>query len=127
VVHHLEAHAPPGAGVAWVGGDPTRGGLGVEEGIHVQWHLENRGRADVRIALLDASEQPVARIEVTKPAGEPAFRVTGAGGPPAGPWETDCAFSAVYQFGRKRYDCHIGRRPGGAYARTEPAPGPAGH
>ncbi|MBM3982789.1 MAG: hypothetical protein FJ304_21465 [Planctomycetes bacterium] len=109
VVHHLEATAPRGATVAWVGGDPARGALGEEEGIHVQWHLANRGRADLRIVLLDATDKPLARVEVAPaaPASQPALRVNT--GPPAPGWTEDATFATTYQLGRKRYECATSR------------------
>jgi hypothetical protein len=112
VVRHLESTAPPNSTVMWVN-DPGRGmpfgTLGVEEGIHVGWHLAHRGRPDIRIALYDAHEQPLARVELAGPVGEPRFRVSGASASAPG-WEPDVSFWQVYQFGRKRYDCHVGRR-----------------
>lgn len=117
VVHHLESHAAPGATVAWISGDPLRGELGVEEGIHVQWHLANRGRGDVRIALLDANEQPLSRVEVRASAAAPVYRVAGAKDAGAA-WEPDRAFGVAYQFGRKRYDCHLSRRPAPSVVRA---------
>jgi hypothetical protein len=110
VARHIEWAAPRGSTVAWVSGDPSRGGLGVEEGIHMQWHLANRGRADVRIALYDSGEQPLPRAELPPAEGEPLLRV--AGESPGGTWEWGAgrSFSAVYGFGRGRYDCHVSRR-----------------
>ncbi|MBN9118144.1 MAG: hypothetical protein J0I06_03095 [Planctomycetes bacterium] len=108
VVHHLESTAPPGAGVMWVSGDATRGALNAEEGIHVQWHLAHRGRADVRIGLFGANEQPLERVELGPPPAAPLFRISGPGTPVAN-WEPERTVTEVYQFGRKRYDCHISR------------------
>ncbi len=113
VVHHLETTAPPDAGVMWVSGDSTRGALNAEEGIHVQWHLARRGRPDIRIALHDANEQPLARVELAPAAGEPLFRVSGSAAPAPG-WAPERTFTEVFQFGRKRYDCHVSRRPASA-------------
>jgi hypothetical protein len=110
VVHHLEERAPHGAAVAWISGNTARGELGVEEGIHLQWHLINCARADVRIALLDGDEQPIARPELPPQVGEAAFRVAASGAADARVWEFDRAFTTVYQFGRKRYDCHVSHR-----------------
>jgi hypothetical protein len=110
VVHHLESTAPPNAGVMWVSGDSPRSALNVEEGIHVQWHLSRRGRSDLRIALFDANEQPLNRVELAPPGGEPLFRISGSASIPPG-WESDRSVAEVYQFGRKRYDCHVSRRP----------------
>ena len=109
VVHHLETTAPPGAGVMWVSGDSARGALNVEEGIHVQWHLARRGRADIRIALFDANEQPLERVELAAPTEGFQWRVSGSGTPSPN-WAPDRSAAEVYQFGRKRYDCHISRR-----------------
>lgn len=110
VVHHLEATAPHGAGVMWVSGDSARGALNAEEGIHVQWHLARRGRSDIRIALCDANEQPLERVELGAPAGEFQWRLSGTGTSPVSGWEPYRSVAEVYQFDRKRYDCHISRR-----------------
>jgi hypothetical protein len=110
VVRHLESATPPGATIAWISGDPPTGGLGLEEGIHVQWHLAHRGRADIRIALFTPDEQQVNRAEVVPGAGDPVLRITGARSEPERVWEPDRSFEVVSQFGRKRYDCHISRR-----------------
>lgn len=110
VVHHIEATAPPGAAVVWVTGDPP-GGLGVEEGVHVEWHLAGRGRPDIRVALHAADGTPLARVEVPgSGTAPPVFRVSADPTPPPG-WEPDRTVSEVYQFGRKRYDYSIARRP----------------
>jgi hypothetical protein len=129
VARHIERVAPPGTTVAWISGDPARGGLGAEEGIHLQWHLANRGRADVRIALYDSDEQTLPRVELRPTESEPVLRVAGSG-PGLQSWERYCSFSVMYQFGRKQYDCHISR-PGSATqadtrgsARPAPPPSP---
>jgi hypothetical protein len=120
MVHHLEEHVPVGAGVAWISGDPARGALGVEEGIHLQWHLINHGRADVRIALLNGDEQPVPRPELPPPVGAALFRVAASSAATEPGWELDRAFTTVYQFGRKRYDCHVSHRSPAGVALTAP-------
>lgn len=106
VVHHLESTAPPDATVMWVSGDATRGALGVEEGIHVEWHLARRGRSDIHIALYDADERPLDRVELSRSASAPVLRTGDAAAPG---WEPERGFTEVYQFGRKRYDCVIAR------------------
>jgi hypothetical protein len=118
VVHHIEEHAPPGTGVAWISGNTACGELGVEEGIHLQWHLINRGRADVRVALLDGAERPLLRVELPPPVGEAAFRVAASGAADVRVWELDRAFTTVYQFGRKRYDCHVSHRSPAGFVLT---------
>jgi hypothetical protein len=107
-VHHVETAAPPGARVAWLGGDSLRGELNVEEGIHFQWHLYHRGRGDVRIGLFDPAGRPLDRVELPPLAGEPEFCLSGK---TAGGWEPERTFAAAYWMGRRRYDCHLGRRP----------------
>jgi hypothetical protein len=109
VARHIESTAPLAATVAWVSGDSALGGLGVEEGIHMQWHLEHRGRPDIRIALFDAHEQPISRAELPRATSEPLLRVANTR-TFAEMWEPDRSFGVVYQFGQKRYDCHVSRR-----------------
>jgi hypothetical protein len=118
VVHHLETTAPPGAAVMWVAGDSTRGALNAEEGIHVEWHLARRGRPDLRIALHDTNEQPLHRVELADTPAPPLYRVAatsrseaGRDRPEGAGWDVERTFATVYQFGRKRYDCCIARRP----------------
>ena len=110
VVHHIEANAPQGATVAWVSGDSLNGELGAEEGIHLQWHLAHRGRPDIRVALFDSTEQPLARVELPPATDEPLLRVTSSPVATTRIWEQDRSFAMVYQFGRKRYDCCVSRR-----------------
>jgi hypothetical protein len=83
--------------------------LNVEEGIHFQWHLYHRGRGDVRIGLFDAAGRPLERVELPPLDGEPEFCLSGKG--VAGGWEPERTFAAAYWMGRRRYDCHLGRRP----------------
>jgi hypothetical protein len=120
-VHYVEANAPPGARVAWVGGDSLRGGLNIEEGIHFRWHLLHRGRGDVRVALYDTAGRPLDRTELPPPDGPPDYALYGTPGPEGGGWEPERTFAAGYWLGRKRYDCHLGRkRPAGLAAATPP-------
>jgi hypothetical protein len=96
-LRHVEATAPPNARVAWVSGDD----LNAEEGIHFHWHLLHRGRPDVRVGLVDEAGNPVARVELPPPDGEPDYRLT-AGESADGP-----TFAAAYRLGRKRYVCRL--------------------
>jgi hypothetical protein len=82
-LHHVEATAPQGARIAWVG-DKS---LGTEEGIHFAWHLLHRGRGDVRVGLFDG----------------PTEGASGVWGP--GP-----TFAANYRLGRKRFTCRLDAR-----------------
>ncbi|HUR55873.1 MAG TPA: hypothetical protein VMZ71_17180, partial [Gemmataceae bacterium] len=110
-VRHVEATAPPDAAVAWLSGDSTRGGLNVEEGIHFKWHLTHRGRPDIRVGLFDESGAPLPRVELPPLAGEPYFRMGGKPPEKPGGWEAERSFAVGYWLGRKRYECHLGRRP----------------
>ena len=114
---YVEATAPPGAAVAWMSGDGTKGGLNVEEGIHFQWHLYHRGRGDVRIGLFDESGHPLERTELRPLEGPPQYALFGKVEP--GGWEPERSFAAAYWLGRKRYDCQLGRKsPPGLHAST---------
>jgi hypothetical protein len=107
VLEHVEIHAPPDACIAWLGGPQ----LNVEEGIHFCWHLRNRGRDDLNVALLDDQGLPLSRRELTPPAGPPLFLVGATQtAPPDGPWRKERDFSAFYWCGCRRYDCALYRR-----------------
>ena len=114
-VPYVEATAPPHARIAWLSGDSLRGGLNVEEGIHFRWHLQQRGRGDVTIGLFDESGQPLDRVELPRLDGPPTYCLIGKPDDPAGGWELERTFAAAYWLGRKRYDCHLSRRPGGVF------------
>jgi hypothetical protein len=105
-LHYVEQHAPPGARVAWVGGESGAGALNVEEGIHFQWHLFHRGRGDVRIGLVDEAGQPVERIELPPLDAPPLYRIAASDRAPDR-WQLDRAFASSYRLGRKRYVCHL--------------------
>jgi hypothetical protein len=108
VVEHVERAAPPGARLAWVSGDVSRGGLNVEEGIHVHWHLAARGRADVRVALYDDSGRPLNRCELPPPDGPPDLVAWGTGPAPevlsAG---EPRRFAARYWARWRGYECQV--------------------
>jgi hypothetical protein len=116
-VHYVEATAPPDARIAWVGGDFLKGELDVEEGIHFQWHLQNRGRGDVRVGLVDASGQPVKRVELPPLDGPADLRV--ASQPAAEGWEKERSFVAAYWLGRRQYSFEIDR-PAARMAAAQP-------
>jgi hypothetical protein len=110
-LRYCEEVVPPGGTVAWVGGDPLRGELGVEEGVHFRWHIEKRGHNDVRILLLAADGSPIDRPEVERPTDPPRYRLSAE--PPTDPgWEPVKTFEAKYGFGRKRFTCVLSRRAG---------------
>jgi hypothetical protein len=110
-VRHVEATAPRNAKIAWVAGDSPAGGLNVEEGIHFQWHLYHRGRGDIQIGLFDATGAPLQRTELPPLEGNADYCLFGVmTEQPGQRWEEERAFAAAYWLGRRRYDCHLGRR-----------------
>lgn len=108
-VHYVEQTAPPGARVAWIGGDLARGELNIEEGIHFRWHLLHRGRGDVTVGLFDTQGQRVDRVELAPLDGEPIIRV--ATHPAERGWITDQTFRRDYRQGRRSYSLVIESRP----------------
>lgn len=115
-LHHVEATAPPGTRVAWVGGETSAGALNVEEGIHFQWHLFHRGRGDIRVGLVDAAGAPVPRVELPPLAGPPDYRLAMGQSPAASGVE----FAAAYRLGRKRLTCRLDPIRGPAAVPTMP-------
>jgi hypothetical protein len=106
-LEHVEAQAPPNTAIAWLGGPQ----LNIEEGIHFCWHLQNRGRDDLNVCLLDDRGNPVSRRELTPADEPPLFLVSGsAAPPPGGPWQKERDLSAFYWGGFRRYDCYLYRR-----------------
>jgi hypothetical protein len=111
-LHRVEATAPPGARVAWTGGDVGDGALGTEEGIHFAWHLLHRGRGDVRIGLVDGQGHVIERAELPPLDGEPDYRLAGQPDAAPGEWGPGPTFAATYRLGRKRFTCRLdARRP----------------
>lgn len=109
-LEHLERTAPPGARVAWIGGDTGPRSLNIEEGIHFHWHLLHRGRGDIRVGLFDANGQPVARVELPPLDGEPIFRIAGEGDDTSR-WKAERTFTTAYRMGSRRYECRLEARP----------------
>lgn len=109
-VEALERMRPAPRVVEWCCGDSSRGGLNVEEGIHVQWHLQARGRGDIRIRLVESDGSPVTRVETASPAGPPDAAVWGpAQADAAASWGHVEARERAYWFGRKRFGLSVGR------------------
>ena len=112
VVHHLEQTAPQDSRVLWISGDSSDGELNVEEGIHVAWHLQHRGRGDIRLHLADGAGNPLNRVELPPPEGEAGYRL--AGGPsakevPTG-WTEVRTFAVPYRLGKKQYTARLDAR-----------------
>lgn len=97
----VERDAPPGAVAEWVSGG-TDGELNAEEGIHFYWHLLHRGRADVRVRLIDTAGRPVKRVELDDPPGDARYRIAGRASPDAG-WRTVADVRVPYHLGRRGF------------------------
>ncbi len=98
----VERDAPPGAVAEWVSGSPDGGELNAEEGIHFYWHLLHRGRADVRVRLIDTAGQPVPRVELSPPPGPTRYRISAT--PSAEPGlRTTADVRAPYHLGRRTF------------------------
>ncbi len=115
-LRYVEATAPAGARVAWVGGDTAAGALNAEEGIHFQWHLVHRGRGDIRVGLVDAAGDPIRRVELPPLDGPADYRLAMGKPPAAGGVE----FAAAYRLGRKRLTCRLDPVPALAGVPTMP-------
>jgi hypothetical protein len=105
-LQHTESTIPPGATVGWVCGEPQRGELGIEEGIHFCWHLQNRGRADLRVALIAADGSRSQRREISKTGGESEYRIA-VRRPAESGWEPVQVFEVEYALARKRFQCGL--------------------
>jgi hypothetical protein len=109
-LEHVQGVAPEAACVGWVGvGDASgRGQLDLEEGIHFAWHLLARGRADLRLQLLDRDGRPRQRREVGSAEQLPTLLLTGSvAAPPCGSWRLAREFSAPYWAGKRRFHCYL--------------------
>jgi hypothetical protein len=106
-LHHVEATAPSGARIAWMGTRSGDGALGIEEGIHFAWHLLHRGRGDVRVGLFDERGRPVVRVELPPLDREPTYRLAGRSRNESGAWGPGPTFAASYRLGRKRFACQL--------------------
>jgi len=110
VVHHLEERAPAGAVVAWYGGNHETSSLNTEEGIHLLWHMQNRRKAEIQLALFDASGVPVSRVEVPEARGRQMFRVLAAEVVDPLYWKTDYVWVKKYHYGIREHTCVVQSR-----------------
>ena len=103
----VEERVPTGSHIGWVGVADRKKteDLEIGEGIHFRWHLEARGRRDLR--WQDDS--------IVATQNEPEFLITGSTTPPdfsPSSWDLlkECRHS--YWFGRKEVICCVWRRAG---------------
>lgn len=102
LLDRVERDAPPGAVTEWVSGSAEAGELNAEEGIHFYWHLLHRGRADVRVRLVNTSGEPLKRVELPPPPGPARYRIAAI--PTDNPaWKTTADVSVKYHLGRRTF------------------------
>jgi len=99
VLHHVEATAPRGAALDWKSGEVSAGNFDAEEGIHFAWHLQHRGRDDLRIRLVDPQANPLKRVELPEVTGPSLYALRMSNKPDSAGTE----FAAGYRFGRKQF------------------------
>lgn len=102
LLDRVEKTAPNGAVAQWVSGNSEDGELNAEEGIHFYWHLLHRGRADVRVRLIDAAGEPVYRVELPSPPGPTRYRIAAHPSEDKA-WRTTADVSVPYHFGRRTF------------------------
>jgi hypothetical protein len=104
VVDVVENELPEHSKIAWIGQwfPHADDEIGLGEGTHFRWHLENRGRKSATIVLVDeAKMQDLQSAE---------FAVTGQATPPPGHWRLLHSFQASYWLGMRSYSCHLWQR-----------------
>jgi hypothetical protein len=102
----VEERAPAGACVAWQC-SPT---LGVEEGIHFNWHLQGRGRKKVSVVLVDEQDQPISRPELPlsrEARRKPDYLITGASISPGAGWQLERVIRIEYWKDRRSFECSV--------------------
>jgi hypothetical protein len=103
----VERDVPHGALIGWVCGAALQGELDAEEGIHFLWHLQGRGRTDLRLVLVNQAGQPLARVEVPAATGAPTVRIAATADAPAG-WEVRRLSAESWR--DRRFECWLGRK-----------------
>jgi hypothetical protein len=72
IAHTIEAESRSPVVIGWV----STTGLNIEEGIHMQWHLQNRDNVTTTTVLLDAHGVPQSRVEIENATKTPTMLVT---------------------------------------------------
>jgi hypothetical protein len=103
----VEQQAPVGACLGWLE-DPR---WGADEGIHLYWHLCNRGRRDIELAFLDGEGRQQFHEGVPPPRSQPFLLLSGTQGqPPEGPWHQVRSFTSAFWGKQRHYDCYLWER-----------------
>jgi hypothetical protein len=102
-LHYVEREAPRGAELVWVGTHnlpPRSNEVALAEGYHFHWHLTGRGRADLRLRLVDQTAERLGPIE--------PGQVVIAGIPPAeGAGPRAQGFHTSYWANIRSYQCYV--------------------
>jgi hypothetical protein len=101
----VEEEATDGACVAWQCGP----NLGVEEGIHFNWHLQARARKKLRVVLVDERGQPFSRPELPlalDPTLTPSIIVSDSPSSPGDDWSL-WAFRVPYCLKKRNQVCYV--------------------
>jgi hypothetical protein len=104
----VEREAPAGTTIAW----PVTPELTLGEGVHFYWHIQARGRPDLRIHLLDPAGGVVPREEVRATDVPPTLRITG-GLPDASPapgWIAQHDLRRAYRWGWREHRVVVWRK-----------------
>jgi hypothetical protein len=111
VLETVQHEVPVNATIAWRAGNPLGGELDVEEGIHFRWHLEQRRRSDVTIALFDEKGNAAERVELKSTDTPATFAVWGKTPPSDAAWTPYRTFESPYRLGRQRFTATLARHP----------------
>jgi hypothetical protein len=84
--------------------------LGVEEGIHFNWHLQGRGRKHVVVVLTDERGQAFSRSELPLKGDSqqvPDFVITGASISPGAGWKLQKVIQTGYWMNQRSFECRV--------------------
>src|SRR5262249_47482671 len=106
-LENVERGLPPGAGIAWVCGDTSRGALGDEEGIHFAWHLHARGRTDLNLARVRPAGLVLGGVELSPSRQTPSYRLAAG---PAAPHGWQVRRLSAESWRDRHFECWLGEK-----------------
>ena len=109
VVHYFENDPRSPVTVAWIGAKDDNRGLDIEEGIHVAWHLKERGHSQMDMHLFNTAGGFQQRGELAPEDHPEQFAITAAGQkvPLPGQWKQVRDFEQDYWFGKRHFTCTL--------------------
>jgi hypothetical protein len=95
--------------VAWISGTGPED-LNAEEGTHFHWHLQARGRNDLRVTFCGNDGRPVNVPNLTNSSDSPAYRIWGGRvcPPCASGFQEKAHLVVRYWAGQKAQVCSVG-------------------